>query len=222
MLFRSQEQQLENDLRLFAKTTSTQIVVVSVNSLSGYDKASFTYEIGEQWGVGSKEFDNGIVLMLKPKEVDGKGKTYIAIGYGLEGVIPDATAKRIIEAEMIPWFKQQDYYQGVLAAIVRLKELASEEYSAEDYMDKTNNAEEDPIAGAVGFIIILFIIFLFKARSVRRYSLANDLSFWAAWMLLSQSSRSHGGSFSDFSSGGGSFGGFGGGSFGGGGAGGDW
>ena len=60
------EKQLESALIEFSRETSNQILVVTVNDLCGYDKAEFTYGLGEKWGVGQKEFDNGIVLMVKP------------------------------------------------------------------------------------------------------------------------------------------------------------
>ena len=73
-------------------TTSTQVYVVIVNDLAGYDISDFAVRIGEKWGVGQKGSDNGIVIAIKPKIGNERGQAYIAIGYGLEDVIPDATA----------------------------------------------------------------------------------------------------------------------------------
>lgn len=220
---KQQVSQLEKDLVNFSKSTTTQIVVVTVKSLEGYDKASFTYEIGEKWGVGDKKFDNGVVLMIKPKEFDGKGETFIATGYGLEGIIPDAVTKRIVEVEMIPWFKKKNYFNGTVSALNKIKSLALKEYAATDYLAKTKKKRRKGTGLSVlGFLAIAFLIFIFKVRQVRSYSRSNGMAFWAAWMLLNQSNRSHRGGYSNFSSGSSGFGGFGGGSFGGGGAGGSW
>ena len=101
----------------FADSTSNRIVVVTVNDLGGMEPAMFAYEIGEQWGVGSSKFDNGVVVLVKPKTASSSGQVYIAVGYGLEGAIPDAIAKRIVENEMIPRFRQEDYAGGVAAAL---------------------------------------------------------------------------------------------------------
>ena len=101
----------------FADSTSNRIVVVTVNDLGGMEPAMFAYEIGEQWGVGSSKFDNGVVVLVKPKTASSSGQVYIAVGYGLEGAIPDAIAKRIVENEMIPRFKENDYAGGVAAAL---------------------------------------------------------------------------------------------------------
>jgi len=215
----SEEQGLRQALIAFNDTVSTQILVVTVTDLCGYDKASFTYTLGENWGVGQKGKDNGVVIMVKPKEIDGRGETFIAPGYGLEGVVPDAIAKRIVENEMIPRFKKKDYYGGIVNAVSTVMEISAGEYSADDYAKKSNFKSLIPF---VVMLIIFIIIFITKAKQTSRYASTNGLTFWAAWSLMNAASRRHGGSFGNFTSGGGSFGGFGGGSFGGGGAGGSW
>lgn len=212
------EQYLRTSLIAFNDTTSTQILVVTVTDLCGYDKAEFTYTLGEKWKVGQAGKNNGIVIMIKPKEVDGRGDAFIASGYGLEGVLPDAIAKRIVENEMIPYFKQKDYVSGIIAATNTVMAITSGEFSADDYQKKHKKGKGLPI---VFFLVIALIVFINIFKS-RKYASTNNLGFWAALMLMNSSGRRHGGSFGNFSSGSGSFGGFGGGSFGGGGAGGSW
>ncbi len=215
----AEEQSLRQTLIAFNDTVSSQILIVTVTDLCGYDKADFTYTLGEKWGVGKKGKDNGIVIMVKPKEIDGRGETFIAPGYGLEGVLPDAIAKRIVENEMIPRFKGKDYYGGISSAVSTVMSITSGEFTADDY------AKKDKIKNFLPFILVIIIIaivMLMKAGKARKYASTNSMGFWAAMALMNASSRSHGGSFGNFSSGGGSFGGFGGGSFGGGGAGGSW
>ena len=219
ILTNSEEQGLRQALVAFNDTVSTQVLVVTVTDLCGYDKASFTYTLGENWGVGQKGKNNGIVIMVKPKEIDGRGETFIAPGYGLEGVLPDAIAKRIVENEMIPQFKDKDYYGGIVNAVSTVMKISAGEYSADDYSKKSNIKRVIPF---IVMLIVFIFIFFTKAKQTRRYASTNGLTFWAAWSLMNAASRSHGGSFGNFSSGGGSFGGFGGGSFGGGGAGGSW
>lgn len=220
----AQEQRLRQSLLIFQDSTSTQILIVTVTSLCGYDKAEFTYTLGEKWGVGQDGKDNGIVIMVKPKEIDGRGDVFIAPGYGIEGVLPDAIAKRIVELEMIPYFKQRDYYTGILTAATKVMEITGGEYSADEYAKSAGFKNMLPF---LGIIIVFIIIMLMKAKQTRNYASTNGMTFWAAWALMSASRRSHSGSFGNFGSGGGSFGGggfggFGGGSFGGGGAGGSW
>lgn len=223
-----QVQQLERKLVNFNDTTSTQITVVTVKSLNGYDKADFTFRIGEQWGVGQKGKNNGIIVMVKPKIGNEQGQVYIAVGYGLEGVIPDAIGKRIVEYEMIPNFEENNYYGGLDAATTTLMKLSSGEFTADQYVKKT---KKNPYSFLIPVLIMLVVFFLIRSSRARSHSVGKSIPFWTAFWLLG-SMGSHGSSWKDFSSGGGSFGGgsfggggfggFGGGSFGGGGAGGSW
>lgn len=219
-----QDQNLEIKLNQLSRETSTQILFVTVNDLLGYDKNDYATRLGKKWEVGGKA-NNGIVVLVQPKNASTKGEISIQVGYGLEGIIPDIVAKRIIEYDVLPYFKNEEYYEGVDAAINTLISLSKNEFTADDYLEKNANqnpAEWLPFLFFIGFFF--FIIFL-KFRAAKKYSIGHHLPFWLALSMLNSSSRS--GSFSNFSSGsgsfgGGGFGGFGGGSFGGGGAGGSW
>jgi uncharacterized protein len=220
---------LESSLVGFNDTTSTQIAIVTVDELCGYEPGPFAFELGEKWGVGNAKFDNGIVVLVRPKRGGNKGHAFIATGYGLEGVLPDAIAKRIVEREMIPYFKQNKYDQGILQAAKVIMEITGGEYSAENY-----NGRKKKKGSVFPFFIVLFFIFIMFIGifgRARRYARTNDLGFWAALWLMGSMSGRHGGHYNNFRSGGGGFGGFGGGggfggfgggSFGGGGAGGSW
>nr|NQU93586.1 TPM domain-containing protein [Bacteroidota bacterium] len=135
-LNRNEVNALERKLVRFNDTTSTQIVVVLINSLEGYDKAQFADLLGEKWGVGQKGKDNGIVVLVKPKVGNSKGQAFIASGYGLEGAVPDAVAKRIVDNEMIPEFMQNRYYAGLEKGTGTLMELTAGEYTADEYMKR--------------------------------------------------------------------------------------
>lgn len=229
----SEEYQLERKLVDFFASTSTQIAVVTVADLNGYDISDYAFSLGEAWGIGNSKFDNGILILLKPKKGNNKGQVYIAVGYGLEGVVPDVTTKQIVENEMIPRFKSGDMFGGVNKATSVLIDLTKGEYNYQQYAKQAGNS-----GGFNPFILIFLIFFVFPMIFGRRkksfYSSGSrsSLPFWLAMGLLGGSRRSHGGFFNDFSSGSGSFGGggssfgsfggFGGGSFGGGGAGGSW
>jgi uncharacterized protein len=228
------ENNLERHLVNFNDTTSTQIAIVTVNDLCGYDRAAFAYEIGESWGVGDAKFNNGVVIMVKPKVGRSKGQAFIATGYGVEGALPDAICKRIIENEMIPFFKKGDYDGGVTQAASVIIDIVGGEYSAENYNKKSKKPGDFPIFPF--FFILFFAIIMFAGtfRRARSYAHRNDVSLWAALFLMGSMSNRHSGRYNDFTSGGGGFGGFGGGSggggfggfgggsFGGGGAGGSW
>ncbi len=96
LLSRQDQARLENKLRKFNDTTSTQIAIVTVPSLHGYAPNDYAQRLAEQWGIGQKGKDNGILVLVKPKSRDENGQVAIAVGYGLEGVVPDAIASRII------------------------------------------------------------------------------------------------------------------------------
>mgnify|MGYP002397193057 CR=1 FL=1 len=226
-LSNAERQSLENKLVRFNRETSTQIAVAIVPSLHGYDKASYAYQLGEKWGVGQKGKNNGILILVKPKKQSSKGEVFIATGYGVEGAVPDAITKRIVENEIIPYFKQGMYYKGLDEATDRIIELTKGEYTADEYRQATSGSAGSSIPVIIIFLIVIIFSIAGRARRARHYSVGHNVPFWIALGMMS-SGRSHGGSFGNFSSGGGSFGGggafggFGGGSFGGGGAGGSW
>lgn len=226
VLSRNEFSKLENTLEDFARQTSTQIIVVTVADLEGYDRSDYAFQLGEKWGVGQKGKDNGIVVLLKPKTSDSSGQVFVATGYGLEGVLPDAIVNRdIVDHEMIPRFKQNDYYGGLTAGLDVIMSITRGEYTAEQYKEKVESGGAAGIPFLFILFILLFVIFG-RGRRNRFYSPGRSLPFWLAMGMMSGSNRSSG-SFGNFSSGsggfgGGGFGGFGGGSFGGGGAGGSW
>ncbi|MDD3700449.1 MAG: TPM domain-containing protein [Bacteroidales bacterium] len=221
----SQTNRLEEKLVAYFDTTSTQIAVVMLPDLAGYDISDLAFRIGESWGVGQKGFNNGIVIIVRPKTAKERGKAFIAVGYGLESLIPDAIAKRIVEKEMIPNFQQDRYYEGLDQATDIIIGLASGAYS------KSNYQEQDGLTFLVVLLVMIFIIVIFS-RLIGRgpthmvSSSSPEMTVWKALWLASQAGRSHTGSWGGFSGGSGGFkggfGGFGGGSFGGGGAGGSW
>ncbi|NLO01914.1 MAG: TPM domain-containing protein [Bacteroidales bacterium] len=215
---------LENSLVQFDRETSTQIVIVTIKDLQGYDPGDFAFRIGESWGVGQKGKNNGVVILVKPKTDNEKGRIFIATGYGLEGVLPDAVVNgAVIDNEIIPHFRQNDYYKGLESGVKVIMDITRGEYTAEYYQE--NYAKDTGVPGIVIIFITFFVFFIMRSRKQRFYSPGKNLPLWIALGMLS-GKHSHRGTFSDFSSGSGGFsggfGGFGGGSFGGGGAGGSW
>jgi len=222
VLSENEVNQMERKLVNFARETSTQIVLVTVGDLDGYAPGDYAQRLGEKWGVGQKDKDNGLVILLKPKTSESLGQVYIATGYGMEGVLPDAVVNgTIIDAEMIPQFKQNNYYGGLTRGINVIMDISRGEYTAEQYEEKKASERGGGFPFFIFFLLFFIILPIFRSRRRRFYSPGRSLPFWVAMGMMSGSGRS-GGSFGNFSSGSGSFGGFGGGSFGGGGAGGSW
>jgi len=104
----AQKAELESTLKNHENNTSNQIVVVTLKSLEGYDIRDYGLELGRAWGIGQKDKNNGVLLIIAPNE----RKVSIEVGYGLEGALPDATAKSIIDQEILPYFKEGDYFGG--------------------------------------------------------------------------------------------------------------
>jgi uncharacterized protein len=233
-----EEARLNAKLVRFAQESSNRILVIVVDDLCGYPPSDFAFRIGETWGVGDQKFDNGCVVLVKPTGGSGRRKAFIATGYGLEGAIPDAVCKRIVENQMLPAFRNGDAFGGLDKATDVLMGLAQGEINAQSYDQRSFPWM---ILVPIGVLTLLGVL-LWVAR-VRRYARLNDVDFWTAANLLSEAEMKHTRRWQDFRTGRGSFGawpvigggsswgggsgrsgfgGFGGGGFGGGGAGGSW
>jgi uncharacterized protein len=229
MLNQDEVNSLENKLVAFNDSTSTQIAIVTVPSLQGYDKADFAQRLGEKWGIGKRQLNNGILILVKPKTTDSNGQIFIAQGYGLEGAIPDLTCSQIVEDEILPAFRNGDYYGGLSNAANTLMSLARGEYSAEEYGQKSKKSSGKGVPTGLIIFIIFIVIAMISGKSGgsnRKNISSGGLPLWVLLGMMNSGRGSHSGSWGGFSGGGGGggggFGGFGGGSFGGGGAGGSW
>jgi uncharacterized protein len=217
---------LEQKLVAFDDSTSTQIAIVIIKDLQGYEIADYAQRLGDKWGIGRKNLNNGILILVKPKTQDSKGEVQIVQGYGLEGAIPDLTCAQIVDNDILPLFSKGDNYGGLDKATNTLMALARGEYTADQYgrKMKKNPAKAAPFGI---FIILIIILMIMKnsGRSNHNNISRSGLPFWVLLGMMNSGRNSHSGSWGGFSGGGGGgggFGGFGGGSFGGGGAGGSW
>lgn len=221
LLSRAERETLNQKLVAFDDTTSNQIVVVIVPSLGGADAQQFATELGQQWGVGQGDRDNGVVFLVSTEDRE----VFIATGYGLEGAIPDAVAGRIVRRIVVPNFRQGQFYGGISEAVSALMAAAEGEYEA--MPRDTGGGDGVPLALIV--IVLVIVVALLSAgrndrgggggRRVRRgHGVPPFIVFPGGW----GSSHRGGGGFGGGGFGGGGFGGFGGGGFGGGGAGGGW
>lgn len=221
MLSQDESTRLESKLVLFDDSTTNQIAIVTVDSLGGYDVSDFTIKLFQKWKIGTAKKDNGVLVLVSKRD----RKTWITTGRGLEGPIPDAICKRIVDLDIIPKFKQGKYFEGLDLATTELMQRAKGEFH--DPRAQTN-VQSDP--GALFFIILIIIImiFLFTRGGGNNQIIGGGSPFW--WFFLgnmlgsgrgSSWGGNSGGGFGGGDSGGG-FGGFSGGDTGGGGAGGSW
>jgi uncharacterized protein len=205
-----QKEALETKLYQYDDSTSNQISVVIVESTDNYSIEDAAIELGRTWGVGNKEFNNGVVILV----AKGDRKITIQAGYGLEGAVSDLTAKSIIDNDITPNFKQGNYYRGLDVATDNIIKAAEGRYKApSDYGSKKKKGVS--ISTIIIIIIILIIIFSGAGPGGGTYVSRGGFGGWSG------GGRGGGWSGGGGSSGGG-FGGFGGGSFGGGGASGSW
>lgn len=201
---------LEQKLVAFDDSTSTQIAVVLIESLEGYDVADYAVRLAEKWGIGSDKKNNGIILLVSI----GDRKMSIQTGYGVEGALPDAIARRIIETSIKPAFKQGAYFAGLDAGTNDIIAYTKGEYKNDT--PKQAKGKKFPIG------VIILAIFVIIALAKRRGGGGQVIGGRGAASPMWWFPMGGGSDFGGGGSSGGGFGGFGGGSFGGGGASGSW
>lgn len=217
-----QEQALENKLVAYDDSTSTQIAVVSVETLQDYPIEDVALQILRRWGVGGKGSDNGAVIVVAIKD----RKIRIETGYGLEGAVPDITAQQIIDHDITPNFRQENYYRGLDEATNSIIKAATGEYQApEGYNNRRGSGGVSFGKIILAFIILMFILSMFGGGSNRGggfMSRRGYRRFGGPPIIFPGGGGWSGGGGGWSGGGGGGFGGFGGGSGGGGGASGGW
>lgn len=211
----TEKQALEQKLRAYRDSTSTEIAIVIVKNTGEYDPYDYALKLATTWGVGDKKKDNGVLILWATETK----KIRILTGRGIEGPLPDGVVKRIINTIIVPAFKQGQWYQGLDEATTEIIRRASGEFDA-------NESEDD---GGVFFIIfVLIIIFIIIAVIISKKGgggnggrgFRNDGGWMPPIIMTGGGSNWDSGKSSE--GGGFDFGGFGGGDFGGGGAGGDY
>lgn len=197
--------------------TTAQVVVVTVDSLDGMQISDYALQIGREWGVGTKEENNGVVILLS----EGEREIYIAVGYGLEGALPDSKTGRIIDTYGISHFSNDDFSKGLLSIYSAIVNEVYIEYGiqpTDNYVpiDLIPQTEEETVSAGkviISWIVLLVLVALYMGIFGRHGGLFifGSPRFFGGYHY-------HGGGFGGSSGG---FGGFhgGGGSFGGGGAG---
>jgi uncharacterized protein len=223
MITDAQKNLLEQKLINYSDSTSTQIVVATVNTINGENIALYATEWAHEWGIGQKDKDNGVFLLVAKND----RKLTIRSGYGVEHKLTDALSKRIIENVITPRFKEGNFFAGLDNGTTAIIQILNGEF--EDNSTKSTKGTKIPIGMIIFFFIILLYILSNRRggkgnRGNRRGRVSRTLL--DAIILSSMGRGGFGGGSSGNSGGGfgsGGFGGgFGGGGFGGGGASGGW
>ncbi len=220
-LSESEKSALEQKLVAFDDSTSTQVAVVIMRSVGAYDIAQYGAMLGQAWGIGGKEHNNGVLLLVALAD----RKVTIQTGYGVEGALPDGLTFRIIQNIIKPAFKSGRYYQGIDRATDAIISAVKGEYN-----DPRERGDSNGSFAVILVIIVVVVIIVIGRRGggggggrVIGSRGAADVLWWT--MLSGMGNRGGGGGYGGggySGGGGGGFGGFGGGSFGGGGSSGSW
>jgi uncharacterized protein len=214
---------IETKLKDLESKTTTQIVVVTLKSLQGYDIADYGYQLGRKWGIGQKGQNNGALLIVAPAD----RRVRIEVGYGLEGMLTDAVSRLIIDNAILPRFRTGDFAGGIERGVDDIVQVLSGD--ADDFKRRAAERERprgDEGIGSFAFVMLILLIWLIlyfrQSRQQQQMGRRRGSTGWGpvvggGWPGGGWSSGSGGGG----DSGGGGFSG-GGGSFGGGGSSGSW
>lgn len=155
---------IDGILKKQEKETSNQIVVVILNSLNGYTIEEFSYQLGRFWGIGQKDKNNGILLVVSMEEK----KVRIEVGYGLEGALTDKIAHEIVNYTIKPNFKANQYELGILKAINEIMAAIKGEYQAKAKSNDFNG----PINALIplGFFALIFLSMIANSISKKTKS----------------------------------------------------
>ena len=152
MLSSGTKQQLEQLLQVLEQQESTQIVVLTINSLEGDNLENFSIRVVEKWKIGQKGLDNGVLLLIAKED----RKLRIEVGYGLEGKLTDLVAGRIIRDVITPKFKMGNFDQGVIDGINSLVSVVRGEFDDQMRNIDTREKERNHRDGLIGFTVFIF------------------------------------------------------------------
>ena len=229
----AEEAELDQRLRDYNAETGRSVIVATVPSLDGEPAATYAPALGEAWGIGGQETEQGILLLVAPNERE----VFIATARGAQTALTDIASGRIIRNDIVPAFKAGDYAGGIFAGVDGIigwldtepaDQLAIEE--AERAAQRQNADVDASTVGSAFFWVMMILAFMFifgrgGRRRGRRYRRGSGIGEVILWSALNSAMRSGGGGGGfGGGGGGGGFGGFGGGGggFNGGGAGGSW
>ncbi len=211
VLTAGEESELENYLMDFERSNSAQVALLTIKSLKGENLEDYSLRVVDEWKLGVKGRDNGVLLLISMQEK----KMRIEVGYGVEGVLTDAKSGYIIRTIIVPAFKQGNFSSGIAGGLSAIMDTISKDLIITDEEIAQSRKASGKRKSQIPFGFIIFVLMMVFGRLGR----GRRGGFLTAMLL---GSMLNGGS--GRSSGGGGFGGFsgGGGGFGGGGASGGW
>jgi uncharacterized protein len=227
MLDASQRTRLEEVLADYEAKTGSQIAVLLVKSTEPEAIEQYSIRVTDQWKLGRKGVDDGVLLAVAKDNPKSLRRLRIEAGRGVQGVLTDAQSKRILQDVIAPYFRQEHYYEGLVAGVGAIATLLNQEKFPAPQQAQQQEDEAPSLVGVILVIAGVFMILSFFRPRRSRLSGSGWGSGATGFVIgnilgnMSRGGGGWGGRFGGGSSGGGGFSG-GGGSFDGGGASGDW
>ncbi len=165
LLTPDQSRAMDDMLRAFSKQSSNQIMVVTVKSIGDYDPKLYAAELGDRWGVGQKQLDNGLIILVKPKESGSKGQFAICPGRGLGGVLPDAVCKRIVDEKAMPHLQRADYNAALMAVLKAVMPMCEGEISK---ADTTKSTDGGWVWYVAAFVLVIAGVAYYNRKNKQR------------------------------------------------------
>ncbi|QQS35067.1 MAG: TPM domain-containing protein [Ignavibacteriales bacterium] len=190
---------LNRRLKTYEDTTSNQLVLLMIPTLDDYPIEMFTHEVAEKNKIGTKENNNGVLFFIARND----RKLRLEVGYGLEGALPDALANSIIRNDIVPYFKRNEFYNGIVSGLNAIVAAIGGEYA--NSPEPSDESQPVSVISTILFILIAIIISFLRKGSGR----GGGGFIYYGGGFGGSGGRSSGsfGSFGGFSGGGGSFGG---------------
>lgn len=190
LLSASQINTIESQLQTLEKEKGSQVVVLIVDSSKPETIEQFSIRVADKWKIGRGDPDDGVLLLVAKSD----RKIRIEVGYGLEGAIPDALAKRIVDNLMVPHFRDGDYYLGIEEGVESIISLINGEQLPDvSETELTNGNQSISLFLLFGGIIMIFIIVIVKVVLAKKYGNAKSnlvvisILFITVWLLISLS-----------------------------------
>jgi len=140
--------------------TTNQVVVLTVPSIGGESIEEYANRVFDTWKLGQQGKDNGVLVLVVPND----RKMRIEVGYGLEGVLPDATANRIIDEDIVPRFRDGDYYGGIDAGLDRMMRVIE----GEPLPEPARSGSASGVADGLGNLLPVLLVFALVGGSILR------------------------------------------------------
>lgn len=159
--------QINQHLAALEQQTTSQVAVVILNSIGEETDFNFAQDLFKKWGVGKANKDNGLLILF----IKDQRKIRLHTGFGLEGVLPDVICKRIETQKMVPYFKEGDFDQGILAGVEEVNKILTDPTYAEEIKDDkpipSDSSEQAGLSliGVVGWLIVGIIVYFSRRKS---------------------------------------------------------